>query len=90
MAVQLPTACWSIGFGATSLFVCERDRADGRCCSDTHFRNPFTFSCVQVVQLFERTEHELLLKRISALNLQPLPVVCEPAHLHWLGGGRPV
>jgi hypothetical protein len=78
MAVQLPTACWSIGFGATSLFVCERDRADGRCCSDTHF------------QLFERTEHELLLKRISALNLQPLPVVCEPAHLHWLGGGRPV
>lgn len=41
--------------------------------------------CVQVLQLFDETRHELLLQRISAMNLQPLPPVLNTTSARWLG-----
>ena len=39
----------------------------------------------QVLQLFDETRHELLLQRISAMNLQPLPPVLNTTSARWLG-----
>ena len=39
----------------------------------------------QVLQLFDETRHELLLQRIQALNLQPLPPVLNTTSARWLG-----
>ncbi len=39
----------------------------------------------QVLQLFDETRHELLLQRIRAMNLQPLPPVLNTTSSRWLG-----
>lgn len=39
----------------------------------------------RVLQLFRDTEHDLLLARISALNIQPLPVMPYSNRSKWLG-----
>ena len=39
----------------------------------------------QVLQLFDETRHELLLQRIQAMNLQPLPPVLNTTSARWLG-----
>ena len=40
---------------------------------------------VQVLKLFDDTRHELLLRRIQALNLQPLPPPAYSSSRRWLG-----
>ena len=40
---------------------------------------------LQVLALFDDTRHELLLRRIQALNLQPLPTPAYSSGRRWLG-----
>lgn len=40
---------------------------------------------MQVLALFDETRHELLLRRIQGLNLQPLPPVSYSSRRRWLG-----
>ena len=59
-------------------------------CNASISHNPIRRSCpadrhMQVLQLFDETRHELLLQRISAMNLQPLPPVLNTTSSRWLG-----
>ena len=39
----------------------------------------------RILQLFRDTEHDLLLARIAALNIQPMPVMAMSSQSKWLG-----